>query len=292
MTEGTGKIDLHCHTKASDNTMTVNEVLSAAVAAGISHLAITDHDTTLGVQEAMELGERVGITIIPGIEISAYDYERGRRAHILGYYIQPGHPALARLCGPIVEQRHQASFRMVQRLVEAGYRLSWEQVLGYAQGGSCVYKQHIMHALVDSGQSPELFGVLYKQLFSRSDEQERTGSALVPLKYVDAVEAIRAIRDAGGVAVLAHPGQLHNYEAIEGWAAAGLEGIEALHPSHNRAEEQKARWYAEQYGLVATGGSDFHGGYGNAAYPLGCIDAGTECLHALEERRLSRREAR
>ncbi|RCW51731.1 PHP domain-containing protein [Paenibacillus prosopidis] len=282
-----GKVDLHCHTKASDNTMSVREVIAAAEAAGISHLAITDHDTTIGLEEAFTLGQSHGIEVIQGIEISAYDYVRNRRAHILGYYIKPNHPAIAEVCDPIVKQRHEASRQMVMRLNEAGYEITWDQVQAYAAGGSAVYKQHIMHALMDRGYCSEILGDLHKQLFSRSGEGGEPGIAYIPLQYADAVSAIAAIRKAGGIPVLAHPGQLDNYDAIADWTLAGLEGIEVFHPSHNRAaEEQKAKEYASKYNLIMTGGSDFHGGYGNADYPLGSMDAGMINLHALIERKL------
>ncbi|NHN34174.1 PHP domain-containing protein [Paenibacillus agricola] len=284
-----GKVDLHCHTKASDNTLTVREVIESAKIAGISHLAITDHDTTLGLAEAITLGEQQGIHIIPGIEISAYDYNRNRRAHILGYYIMQGHPAITEICNPIVEQRHQASMQMVKQLIEAGYNLTWEQVQQYAKGGSAVYKQHIMNALMDNGYCSEILGELHKKLFSRSGEGDQPGIAYIPLQYVDAATAIKAIREAGGIPVLAHPGQLNNYEAIAEWVEIGLEGIEVFHPSHNKAGEvEKAKAYAQTYNLVMTGGSDFHGGYGNMAYPLGSIDAGLANLQALIDRRAER----
>src|SRR5690606_12640794 len=140
-----------------------------------------------------------GVAIIPGIEISAYDYDRNRRAHILGYYVEPKHPALAAVCDPLVAQRGQASRRMVTTLIEHGYDITWEQVERYAAGGSCVFKQHIMHALMDSGYCSELFGDLYRQLFSRSGEDDRPGIAYIPLRYADARQAIQAIRAAGGV---------------------------------------------------------------------------------------------
>lgn len=280
--KGQGIVDLHCHTKASDNTYTVREVLSAAHTAGIRYLAVTDHDTTAGVAEALMWGERLGVDVIPCIEISAYDFARRRRAHILGYYVQPEHPALARLCRPILERRTQATRQSVEQLVAAGYRISWEQVGRIAAGGTAVYKQHIMAALMESGHCQELFGDLYRSLFARGGNGEAPGTAFVPMQYVDAADAIRAIREAGGVPVLAHPGQLGNYEAIGEWVQAGLEGIEVYHPDHDREEEQKARGYAEQYGLAMTGGSDFHGGYGRSA--LGSVDAGFLNLLALKAR--------
>jgi predicted metal-dependent phosphoesterase TrpH len=283
MENRSGKVDLHCHTKASDNSMTAEEVIRLAKDEGISHLAITDHDTTIGLAEANRLGDLHGVQIIPGIEMSAYDFKRNRRAHILGFYIEPGHPSLSRVIDPIVQQRHDASCQMVNRLIETGYTISWEQVKRYAQVGSAVYKQHIMHALMEQGYCKEILGPLHKTLFSRSGEGGQPGICHIPIQYMDAFDAIRAIREAGGVSVLAHPGQLNNYEAIAEWVEAGLEGIEVFHPSHDQEEEDKARSYAVQYGLIATGGSDYHGAYGNSM--LGCKEVGFMVLQALQERR-------
>lgn len=108
-------IDLHCHTKISDNPFTIEDVIMQAKQKGVTHLAITDHDTTAGLERALEVGKTLGIEIIPGIEISAYDYIRGTRAHILGFYVTPGHEAIERLCQPLMEKRHAASFEMVSR---------------------------------------------------------------------------------------------------------------------------------------------------------------------------------
>jgi predicted metal-dependent phosphoesterase TrpH len=180
---------------------------------------------------------------------------------------------------------------MVDKLIEAGYRITWDEVQQYAQGGSAVFKQHIMHALMDQGYCMEILGPLHKKLFSRGDEGTEPGIAYIPMQYVDAKAAIRAVREAGGVPVLAHPGQLHNFEAIPEWVVEGLEGIEAVHPSHSAADEERAQAYAAEYDLVLTGGSDFHGMYGSGgrhgspAYPLGSVDAGLACVAELEKRK-------
>ncbi|NBD23664.1 PHP domain-containing protein [Paenibacillus glycinis] len=281
--EAGGKIDLHCHTSASDNTFSAEDVVGQAAAAGIATLAITDHDTTAGLPDAMRTGKRLGVEIVPGIEISAYDFGRKRRAHILGLFVEPEHPALARLCGPIVERRTRLSEQMTARLIEAGYGIDWDLVRSHAGDGGAVFKQHVMHALVDRGYANELFGALYRELFSRG-EGDKPGIAYLPMQYVDARDAIRAVLDAGGVPVLAHPGQLGNYEAIPDWVDCGLQGIEVHHPSHDEADCILAAEAAARHGLIATGGSDYHGGYGSARWPLGSIDAGTACLEALRER--------
>lgn len=278
-------IDLHCHSKISDNSMPLRELILHAKEKGITHLAITDHDTTKGLIEAQRIGREVGVTIIPGIEISAYDYKRNRRAHILGFFVTPGHEAIENLCADLVRRRHQASYEMTQKIIAAGYEITWEEVERYAEGGTGVYKQHIMHALMDKGYTDRIYGDLYKKLFSRGGNGEEPGLAYVPLEYLDAVDAIRAIRAAGGVPVLAHPKQFDNYEAIAEWVEAGLEGIEVIHPLHGPEDEKLAQDYARRYGLVETGGSDFHGLYGESdKYPLGSKDAGMERYLKLVER--------
>lgn len=173
--------------------------------AGITHLGITDHDTTMGLEESLRWGRIYNIEIIPGIEISAADRKRGKRAHILGYYVEPDHPALTGLCQPTVEPRHEASRSMVERLVREGYQITWEQVKKYAEHGSAVYKQHIMHALMDQGYCAGIHDELEKRLFSRGGEGKAPGIAYIPIPYADAVAAIEAILAAGGVPVLPIP---------------------------------------------------------------------------------------
>ncbi|TBL70530.1 PHP domain-containing protein [Paenibacillus thalictri] len=274
-------VDLHCHTHYSDNPLTVEEVLLQAKEQGVRYLAITDHDTTAGLIEAAVLGRKYGIEIIPGIEISAYDMRRKRRAHILGYYVEPLHPALEALCRPVLERRHEASRTIVQRLQQAGYSIRWEDALQYGTAGGYVYKQHIMRVLMDRGHCDDLHGELQRTLFHRGEPGKAPGLAYLPIAYADAVQAIAAIREAGGVAVLAHPGQLRNFEAIGEWVDAGLQGIEAQHPSHTPEDTALAREYAAKHNLIVTAGSDFHGPYGYPGFRPGCYDAGTDALAAL-----------
>ena len=264
MNKQTYAVDLHCHTWKSDNNHSIDEVLRIACERGVTHLAITDHDTTAGLDEAIRLGEERGIEIVPGIEISAYDFKRKRRAHILGLYVTPGHAALHDLCRPTVRLRDELSRKMVELLISAGYRISWAQVEAYAKEGTGVYKQHIMHALIDEGYADSIYGPVYDKLFKRA-ENGKPGVAYLPMTYVDAVDAIAAIREAGGIPILAHPGQLGNFEAVEEWAKAGLQGIEAYHPSHSEEHTARAIGLAERFGLAITGGSDYHGFYGNSS---------------------------
>ncbi|MFC0271056.1 PHP domain-containing protein [Metabacillus herbersteinensis] len=279
------KIDLHCHTKISDNSYTIQDVLLLAKKNRVSHLAITDHDTTLGLESAIKLGNELGITVIPGIEISAYDFKHDTRAHILGLYIKPGHEAIEVLCQPLVEKRNEASYQMVKKLIAAGYDITWKKVQSFAEGGTGVYKQHIMHALLEKGYTDRIYGELYKKIFFRGNETQKPGIGFVPIKYINAIDAIRAIRVAGGIPVLAHPGQFNNFEAAKEWAEIGLEGIEVKHPLHSEQDEAQAREIAETYNLVQTGGSDFHGFYGDSQTTIGSVSMEMEHLKILEKRK-------
>lgn len=278
-------IDLHVHTKISDNSLSTEEVIKLAKQKGLTHLAVTDHDTTKGLQEAVILGQEIGVGIVPGIEISACDYQRNKRAHILGLYIELGHPALERLCQPLIQSRNQASFDMVRKVIAAGYDISWEAVQKFA-GGMGVYKQHIMHALLENGYCESIYDDLYKKLFQRGSTPETQGIAYIQMEYVDARTAILAVQEAGGIAVLAHPGQLENFDGIDDWVKIGLAGIEVFHPSHNEEDRQRALGYAQKHSLIITGGSDFHGFYAEKPVELGCPELDEKCISEL----LSRKE--
>lgn len=279
------KIELHCHTNISDCPLSIDEVLELALAHEVTHLAITNHDTMKGLEEAIEIGKRYGIEVIPGIEMSGFDFERGRRVHILGYYMEPGHEAIETVCQPIMNKRHSASEKMVERLVDAGYEITWERCKEIAHGGTGVYKQHIMHALMEAGYTDSIYGPLYKKLFHRGKNGENPGIAFIPVEYMDAKTAVEAIRLAGGVPVLAHPGQYGNFEMVPDLVDVGLQGIEVWHPLHHREHEKQAQQLAEKYDLIMTGGSDFHGDYGEQPVLIGSRSPGRKTFEALQARK-------
>ncbi|WP_375105037.1 PHP domain-containing protein [Paenibacillus sp. RS8] len=279
------KIELHCHTKMSDGSLHFTELLELAVQEQIGHLAVTNHDTTQGLAEMDEMCRERGIEFIPGIEISGYDTQRQRRIHILGYFIEEDHEAINALCSPLLLRRHEGCCLATKRLIEAGYNIRWEDVLSYAEGGTGVYKQHIMHALIDQGYTDRIYGDLYKKLFSRGQRGEQPGIAYIPIEYVDAKDAVRTIILAGGVPVLAHPGQFQSFEAVDELVEVGLQGIEVWHPLHREEDELRARELALKYNLIMTGGSDFHGFYGESPITLGSKSPDAAVVGALKERK-------
>ncbi|GAA0370270.1 PHP domain-containing protein [Bacillus horti] len=275
------KMDLHCHTSFSDSSFSVEKVIEQAQKNGVTHLAITDHDTTAGIELAQKIGQAKGVEIIPGIEISGYDYKRERRAHILGLYITPGHEALTELCEPYVEARHNASYEIVTRLMDKGYKMTWEEVEELAAAGNGVYKQHIMHALIKQRYTNEIYGELYRKLFFKGSRNQEPGLAHVKIPYIDAVKAIQAIRKAGGIPILAHPGQYLSFEALPEWVEEGLAGVEVWHPIHSVDDERQAEELANKYSLIKTGGSDCHGFYGDEDVPVGSFFVTEEILQEL-----------
>lgn len=281
------KVELHCHTNISDCPLSIEEVLSLAFAQEVTYLAVTNHDTTKGLKEAIEWGKRIGVEVIPGIEVSGFDFERNRRVHILGYFVEPGHQAIEAVCQPLIEQRHQASKEMVERLNAAGYQISWERCLKIADGGTGVYKQHIMQALIEANYTDSIYGSLYKKIFNRGENGEQPGIAFMPMKYIDAKMAVKIILEAGGVPVLAHPGQYGNFEMVPELVEAGLQGIEVWHPLHNKQHEEQAKRVANEFNLVKTGGSDFHGAYGEKLVLLGSKSPGVETVQELKLRQKS-----
>ena len=177
---------------------------------------------------------------------------------------------------PLVEERQRVAREMVKKVKDAGYDISWEDVERLAAGSTGVYKQHIMHALLDNGYTDRIYGGFTTSCSPKAAKGQKLGIAYVPVHYVDVHDAIGVIEEAGGLPVLAHPGQFNNFAAVEEWVDAGLVGIEVKHPLHGPKEEARARELAVD--LVQTGGSDFHGFYSDTGASIGSKSVGPECM--------------
>lgn len=255
------KADLHVHSHRSDGSDTRKAILEKAGEEGVTHIAFTEHDSAEFAKESVEEGKRAGITVIPAIEISAYDYERRKKVHILGYHFKTSR-AMAALCGKILSQRNANCEKQIEILRQMGFVIDVKRVRSYA-GGGCIYKQHILKYLFDSGQSRELFGFVYQNIFKNG------GPCDFDIDYVGAGDAVEAICRDEGYAVLAHPGQQQNFQIVEELVERGLSGIELHHPSHSGADRKKVRELMKRYQLFATGGSDYHGQFQAESVALG-----------------------
>lgn len=255
--------DLHCHTRASDGSDTADEVVRMAKLRGLSAVAVTDHDTFAGVEEAVHSGEKYGIRVIPGAEISSVDAATGRKAHVLCYACENPR-SLEDLCRATCEARRRAGEAMLEKVL-AFYPISADMVLRRAQGSASLYKQHIMHALIDAGYANEIFGTVFHELFS-----PKGGKAYVRVEYPEVHDVIEQIHRAEGLAVLAHPGEYESYALLESLAASGLiDGVEVWHPRNREGDEQLFLRVAREHRLLMTGGTDFHGMYTKIPRPVG-----------------------
>lgn len=251
------KADLHMHSTVSDGSFTIPELITRAKEKGLDAIAITDHDT---LSQAGQIPKTEDILVIPGIEISAYDYEHGFRVHMLGYGIQKPE-VTERVVHPTLEARHANSLHQIAILNEHGYDIDINTLR--KADGKYIYKQHIMDDLVHRGRAPEMFGAFYQRIFKNG------GICDFDIHYISPLAALRAIKDAGGLAVLAHSGQQQNFCLIPELAAHGLDGLELNHHANKEKDRRIIRQYAEQYDLFLTGGSDFHGKFEGVSVDVG-----------------------
>jgi predicted metal-dependent phosphoesterase TrpH len=254
------KADLHCHTKLSDGTLGIDDMIILAKNSGVTTLAITDHDSLAGTVRATIIGERHGINVIPAVEFSATDSKRKAKAHILCYL--PDTPErLEGLCKSNSEKRKRAARIMVAKVANK-FPVTPELIMKCATGSTNIYKQHIMHALMECGYTTTVFGDLYNMLFKK----ESRINVLMEATYPEPAEIIEAIHEAGGIAVLAHPGFYDNFELLEELIPLGLDGVEVWHPENTPEQQELLINIAKKNDLLMTGGSDFHGAYN--AYPV------------------------
>ncbi|MGH2556217.1 MAG: PHP domain-containing protein [Actinomycetota bacterium] len=248
-------IDLHTHTVYSDGTFTPSELLELARDRGLDVVAVTDHDTTSGLIEASASGAHLGIDVVPGVELSTV--REGEGVHMLCYYMDPSNGELMAELHRLRDDRFSRGERMVRKLQELGYPITFERVQEIARGGNIV-RPHVAQALVEAGVVPTV-----KEAFS--DELIGSGGrAYVEKHALHPRDAIGLIHGAGGACVLAHPGTWREAAPvpdglIEELVEAGVDGIEARHPEHTPELEAHYVDLAEASGLFWTGSSDCHG---------------------------------
>jgi predicted metal-dependent phosphoesterase TrpH len=252
---GPVSIDLHTHSLFSDGTFTPRAVVELARDRGLSTLAVTDHDTLEGLPEAFEAGAMVGVEIVPGVEFSTV--AGGEGVHILGYYMDLEHEELSAELQRLREDRYTRGERMVAKLQELGYPITFDRVREIARGGNII-RPHVAQALVEVGAVPTT-----KDAFT-DDFIGSGGRAYVQKHALHPLEALALIHRAGGVCVLAHPGTFRETNPVppsfvEELAEAGLDGLEASHPEHTPEAEARYVEMAERLGLLWTGSSDCHG---------------------------------
>ncbi len=243
-------IDLHSHSTASDGEYPPEEVAARAAAAGSRVWALTDHDTVAGLGTALAAAKQRAIRFVPGIELSCF--LDGREIHVLGHFVDPEHPTLKRFEDLLAEKRRARMEEIVRKLAALGVHVTADDIVRNS-GGKTIGRPHISRALVDRG-----YVTTVKEGFDRYLGEGK--AAYVQRYRLSAEDGIRLMAGAGGVATLAHPG-LNKMERgdLKRLREMGLAGVEVFHPDHNPSMRDKYQRVADEYDLVATAGSDFHG---------------------------------
>jgi predicted metal-dependent phosphoesterase TrpH len=254
------RIDLHVHSAASDGTDSPTEVVQNAVAAGLDVIALTDHDTLAGHQEAAAAVQRLAaagrrLTLVNGVEISCV--VDGISLHLLGYLFDSTNQELTAELELLRTDRLRRAQAMVGMLIELGVPISWGQVAAIA-GDAAVGRPHVARAMIDAGVVSGISEAFVPQWIGNG------GRAYVSKYSLDPVRAIGLVKAAGGVSVFAHPaassrGAIVDTSHIADFAAAGLDGIEIDHPDHDTSTRERLRVVAAELGLFGTGSSDYHG---------------------------------
>jgi 3',5'-nucleoside bisphosphate phosphatase len=249
------RIDLHAHSSASDGTDSPSELMAVAAKAGLDVVALTDHDTTSGYADAFAVVAALDVAVVPGIELSCL--ADGVSLHLLGYLFDPDHADLAAETKRLRGDRVRRARAMVDKLVELGAPVSWEQVARIA-GDGAVGRPHVARALIEAGVVDDVSAAFTPEWIGND------GRAYVEKYSLTPERAIALVKAAGGVSVFAHPaassrGKIVDEACIERFAAAGLDGLEVDHPDHDEPTRARLRALASSLGLLVTGSSDYHG---------------------------------
>ncbi len=268
------RVDLHLHTYYSDGVYSPAQVVMKAKENGLDIISIVDHDTTDGLDEAIEVGKEIGVEVIPGIELSSSI--NGTDIHILGYFIDWRDENFQTHLRVFRELRIQRAKRMVEKLNALNIPLEFESVIEMSKT-SAVGRVHIANALVRYGFVGDLYEAFNKYLGVGCPAYEKN-IELSPRK------AIKLISDVGGLSFIAHPGKYLSEVDLASLIELGIDGIEVIHPSHNDELVKYYRSIADEYFLLESGGSDFHGGLRNDEYCVGLYTVPYKFVEAMKQR--------
>lgn len=241
-------IDMHTHSNASDGALSAKELIDFAINQGLRGISITDHDTVAGIQEAQEYARSLkDFWFLPGVELSTEFLNE--EVHILGYNIDSNFQELLSVLEEMQNHRKTRARKMIDKLKAIGIDISFDEVRALARG--VIGRPHIGEILINKGYAKNMEEVFAKYL-------KVGGAAYVPRYKLTPMEAIRLIKKAGGIPILAHPGLIKNQEIVEMMIPFGLEGIEVYYPKHNDSQIKRYLHMVEVNNLIYTGGSDFH----------------------------------
>lgn len=265
-------VDLHTHSTASDGTQAPGQVIEAAARCGLAALALTDHDTIDGVPGARVAGERLGIRVIAGVELSAFHDEH--EVHLLALHLTHIE-ALEKRLSELRALRHTRAEKIVDKLNSLGLSLTLDEVLLQSNGGA-VGRPHVARALIARGMVHDFRDAFVRYLGGN-------GSAFVAKERLSIEDAIAITHEAGALAIWAHPGDGGRRERLEPLVAGGLDGLEVRHPSHSSEDVRRLKALADFFDLVPSGGSDWHGAP-DGPRRLGIMDVPIEWLERQDQK--------
>ena len=266
--------DLHCHSRFSDGSVSVEDLILYAKRNKAEYFALTDHDTLAGVKKAVDFGKSVGVNVIPGVECSCLDKNRGRSVHLL-CYCPKDVDTLQSFLNNTLNSRREQKLKIIDKVKEL-YPVTQEDIMRHVGESQSIYECHIMQALADMGYTNAICGTLMNKLMKKG------GSCYVPTDYCDVREAVKAVNDCGGIAVIAHPEEYDSVELVEELAAEGsIMGVEIYHPRNSITTREKLLDIATKYNLIVTGGSDFHGEFSFSPKPIGFCSTDVENLQKI-----------
>ncbi len=287
---GAVRFDLHVHSTYSDGSQGVCQIIAEARELGLERVGIVDHDCLQQLADVRRIAWEEGFPVLAGVEVSCRDASTGRNIHMLAYGLEAtpdGSGPVDRIVGETLARRTANTLWQAWTLARAGvefdgWGVCFNDLNRAARESYGLYKQHVMYALTALPYADDRYQACYRKLFKNGGIVQRD------IEYPEAVDVVRAIREQGGVPVLAHPAQMDSWASIPSLLSAGLMGIEVYHPDNDPASQARARNVAREYGLIMTGGSDYHGLFGKPALGECTIDA-AEAGEGVEE--LFRREA-
>ena len=260
--------DLHCHSTCSDGSVKIEDLAPMAARLGLGALALSDHDSLQSVRYAYAHPEQGGVRLIPATELSSYDFERNHRAHLLCYWPDDC-AALQAHCDTMQARRNAACMQSVRELEAIYPQFRAEQALEYSRDSGTLYKSSVMQALCHLGLADGIYGKVYHELFSCIPP----GRVFHSTGYNPVREVLQTARQCRAVVVFAHPSVYKSMPLVRQLAAEGLiDGIEVEHPRNTEEDKAECRELCRQYGLIQTGGTDFHGANAMRPPPLGtCV---------------------
>ncbi len=252
--------DLHIHSRWSDGSLDVEHLIYLAAKRGIKYISITDHDFLHDFDSMRSFGEKYGVYLIFGVELSCMDYKRGRKVHVLCY--NPKKPEILEpVCSEVLKSREESGKKIVSSIIEK-YDVIPSLIEKYKSKSGCFFETNILHALAECGYSNVICGEFYNKVFKGDDKFN--------FHHTDVWEMLELIRKAEGKSILAHPSVHNSFELLDDLVLKkSIDGVEVWHPKNDNVESEKLYNIVKTNNLIATGGTDFHGLYGSSVVRIG-----------------------